>query len=132
MKRVTILLTAFLLTSPAFAQSITVGSKWKNPGGSEMTISTIATDGSITGTYINRVTGFSCKNETMKLSGWIEGNLINFAVRWKNKNVDCKSITSWTGYLAAGKIFTDWDLIYTATATGLPTHLKDNNVFSPK
>lgn len=68
----------------------------------------------------------------MAVSGWLEGNLISWSVRWKNANADCKSITNWTGYVASGKIFTDWDLVYTAADTGLPAHLKDSNVFQPK
>lgn len=128
-------LTALLLittVSTAYAQSIQAGSTWVNAGGSELSIASIGSDGAILGTYVNKVKGFSCKNEPMNLTGWLDGDLISFTVRWKNKNVDCKSITSWTGYFASGKIFTEWDLVYTASSTGLPTHLKDSNVFEKK
>lgn len=116
----------------AFAQSVQPGTTWVNEGGSVLTITSVGADGAITGTYVNNVKGFDCQNEQMALNGWEEGSIISFSVRWKNANKDCNSITSWTGYHASGKIFTDWDLIYTATNTGLPTHLKGSNVYSPK
>lgn len=114
------------------AQGIATGSEWVNDGGSEMKISTINSDGSISGTYINKADGFNCKNEPMALSGWLNGDLITFSVRWKNANVDCNSLTNWTGYYASGKIFTDWNLMFVSAQTGLPTRLSDSNVFNPK
>nr|WP_192923550.1 avidin/streptavidin family protein [Sinorhizobium medicae] len=125
-------IAALMLVSSAEAQSIGAGSTWVNDGGSELTIVSISNEGELTGTYVNKVAGFDCQNETMAMKGWLDGNLLSFTVRWKNANKDCASITSWTGYFAAGKIFTDWDLVYTAANTGLPTHLKESNVFRPK
>lgn len=121
-----------LLIVHVAAQTIQPGTTWVNEGGSELTINTVNVDGSLNGTYINRVAGFNCQNEPMSVNGWVEGGLLSFSVRWKNANKDCKSITTWTGYLASGKLFAEWDLIYTAASTGLPTHLRNANVFSPK
>lgn len=125
-------LVVMLLSTSASAQSLSPNTTWVNDGGSEFTITAISSDGAISGTYVNKVEGFECQNEPMAVTGWVEGNLLSFSVRWKNANVDCKSITTWTGYFASNRIYTDWDLIYTAANTGLPTHLKQSNVFRPK
>jgi hypothetical protein len=126
------LLYMLLIPQAAIGQTLQPGTTWVNEGGSELTINTIGNDGSLAGTYVNKVEGFDCKDEPMTLSGWLEGALVSFSVRWKSANKDCKSITSWTGYLASGRLFTDWDLIYTSASTGLPAHLKNSNVFRPK
>lgn len=132
MKRFAMAILILFPLNSALAQSIAAGSVWVNDGGSELTITTVGSDGAISGTYINKVEGFDCKNEPMAVNGWVDGDLLSFSVRWKNAAKDCGSITAWTGYVAAGQIFTDWDLVYTAAATGLPTHLKQSNVFHPK
>ncbi len=132
MFRILTLLVWVSFASVGYAQGIKPGSEWVNTSGSEMKITNIEADGSISGTYINRAEGFSCKDESMTLSGWIDGDLVTFSVRWKNSNVDCNSLTNWTGYYASGKIFTDWDLMFVSAQTGLPTRLSDSNVFSPK
>lgn len=130
-----LLFSLFLLVfsfETASAQDVQPNSVWVNGGGSVLTVDTIAADGAIAGTYVNKVAGFACQNQPMRLGGWKDGSLLNFAVRWKNASVDCASITSWTGYYSAGKIYTDWDLIYTAASTGLPTHLTGSDIFSPQ
>ncbi|UCI06277.1 avidin/streptavidin family protein [Mesorhizobium sp. B1-1-8] len=122
----------FGLATAVSAQSLQPGTSWVNEGGSEFTISAVGADGALSGTYVNKVSGFDCQNEPMAVNGWVDGNLISFSVRWKNANKDCASITTWTGYYASNKLYTDWDLVYTASDTGLPTHLKKSNVFHPK
>lgn len=124
-------LIAVFFTGLSHAQGVTPGSKWVNESGSEMEIATIGADGSIAGMYINRADGFGCKDEPMALSGWLNGALISVSVRWKNGNVDCNSLTGWTGYYASGQIFTDWELMFISAQTGLPTRLGGNDVFSP-
>ena len=113
----------FLFVSSSYAQSPGVGTKWVNNAGSELTIDTISAEGLLNGTYVNKAAGYKCQNEPMAVVGWVDGSLLTFAVRWKNKNVACNSITAWTGYYASGKIFTDWDLVYTSSETGLPAHV---------
>jgi hypothetical protein len=132
MTRFVFALVGLLGSGAAFGQSLPVGSTWVNDGGSEFTVDAVGPDGKITGTYVNKAAGFQCQEEPMAVIGWLDGDLVSFAVRWKNANKDCGSITSWTGYVAAGRLFTDWDLIYTSAETGLPTHLKQSNVFKPK
>ena len=131
MKVIASLLIYFLVTSSAMAQSVKPGSRWINAGGSVLEISTVSATGELTGTYTNNVKGIGCKGQAIALKGWLNGDLITFTVRWKNAQVDCNSITTWTGYHAAGKIFTDWDLIFISATTGLPTHMRNTNVFTP-
>jgi hypothetical protein len=63
------------ISSPIRAQGIAPGSVWVNSGGSEMTIA-VDTNGLMSGTYVNKVDGFSWKNEPMALSGWVNGDLV--------------------------------------------------------
>jgi len=118
-----------LLIVHVAAQTIQPGTTWVNEGGSELTINTVNVDGSLNGTYINRVAGFNFR-KSLSVNDGCKAPL-SFSVRWKNANKDCKSITTWTGYLASGKLFAEWDLIYTAAST-VSDYLRNANVFSPK
>ncbi len=114
------------------AQGIQPGSTWVNHRGSQLTISAIGADGAITGTFVNKAPGFDCQNEGFPVSGWVEGDLINFAVRWKNANVDCRSVTAWSGYLAAGRMTTHWSLVYTDGHEKRPAHMFGSDFFRPE
>lgn len=119
-----------LLSTAVMGQSLSPGSVWTNTRGSIFTITDINAEGYLTGTYVNKAAGFGCQNEPMAVSGRVKGNLLSFTVRWENANVDCNSITSWTGYSESDQIFTDWDLVFIGSGTGKPTHMKDSSVFT--
>ena len=130
-----LVLTLFLACSAmwaecALAQAIQPNTTWKNNRGSELTISAVDTTGKLTGTYVNRAAGFQCQNTPYPVIGWIEDDKISFSVRWKSVAMDCKSITSWTGYLSGNRIISDWDLVYTDTGENRPMLYRGTDYFT--
>ena len=126
-------LALILVTSAASAQSIPPNSTWENQRGSLLKIVTIDSNtGALRGEYINQAAGFVCKGTPYDVIGWVEGDKIAFSVRWKNSSADCKSITSWTGYLEKGFLVTDWDLAYTDSDLGHATLIRGSDTFQKK
>ena len=96
------------VASPSWADTATcqnpVGA-WRNELGSTMKISSVASSGAITGTYISPSgTG----GQTFSLSGWYyaapssspgldQVTLVTFSVNWNNNSVSYNSITTWSG-----------------------------------
>lgn len=113
----------------AHAQNIMPNTEWKNDRGSDLTITAITADGALTGTYVNRAAGFKCKNTTYPVSGYVYGDKIVFSVRWKNASEDCASLTSWAGYLSAGRIVADWILVYTDSGLKHPFQMLGTDYF---
>lgn len=99
MRKLAIVLAALwvtLLSHVALAAGPAVGtsSVWVNQLGSTMTI-TIASDGSVTGTYVSAV---GCGAGTsFPLAGWYNNLAITFTVNWQH----CDSLTAWTGHWIA-------------------------------
>ncbi|WP_072437168.1 MULTISPECIES: avidin/streptavidin family protein [Burkholderia] len=96
------------VASPSWADTATcqnpVGT-WRNELGSTMKISSVASSGAITGTYISP-SGTS--GQTFSLSGWYyaapssspgldQVTLVTFSVNWNNNSVSYNSITTWSG-----------------------------------
>ncbi|WP_080427629.1 avidin/streptavidin family protein [Burkholderia ubonensis] len=96
------------LASPSWADTATcqnpVGS-WRNELGSTMKISSIASSGAITGTYISPS---GTTGQTFALSGWYyaapspsqgldQVTLVTFSVNWNNSSASYNSITTWSG-----------------------------------
>ncbi len=102
-----------LLSTAANAQpSLAPHTTWVNDHDSELVIDSIGPDGRLTGTYANRLPDFKCRTAVFPLAGWLDGDMISFAVRWKNAELDCTSITSWTGYVSKGRILVEWNIVY--------------------
>ena len=108
----------------AFAQNLTAPSTWKNQRGSIMTISSIAGDGTFKGSYENKAAGYPCQS-TYDMNGTVKRHKVSFVVVWKNKQdsdttnqLDCRSLTVWTGHLSGNQISTHWSLAYGNAATG--------------
>lgn len=120
------------LLTKAEAQTFQPNTTWENGRGSEFTITTISGDGAVAGTYTNRAAGFACQNTPYPLAGWIDGDKIAFSVRWKSSAADCASITSWTGYFAAGRIVSDWSLIYMDAAEARPLLYRGTDFFTKR
>lgn len=114
------------------AQGIEPGTTWVNDRGSELHIDSIDKDGHLAGTYINRAAGFQCQGTPYPVIGWVEGDEIGFSVRWKSADQDCQSITSWTGYYEAGRIVTDWDLVYLDSVENGPLMYRGSDHFVPQ
>lgn len=101
---------AALAAGPRFDVSTT----WVNELGSKMTI-TIASNGSVTGTYVSKV-GCGAGNP-FPLSGWYNNLAITFTVNWQQ----CNSLTAWTGhYVTSGGSARFTTLWYLAVG-GAPT-----------
>jgi hypothetical protein len=65
---------------------------WKNEYGSTMTLAVTGT--MLSGVYISEVSGANKKTQGA-LTGYVNGDLIAFAVRWE----ESASITAWVGHL---------------------------------
>ncbi|KAF0099116.1 MAG: avidin/streptavidin [Rhodospirillaceae bacterium] len=103
----------------ANAQSPSVTGTWVNDHGSTLVIRSIGADGSVTGTYASSTPGYKCAGVAFPIVGWMDGQRISYTVLWKNASVDCNSITSWTGYLNAGRLGVEW--VVTFDEYGAPT-----------
>ena len=127
-----IVLAAACITGCGSAKSQTVqpNTTWVNGRGSELAITAIDPDGSIRGTFINKAENFSCRDTPFEIKGWIEGQTVTFSVRWRNATADCRSITSWIGYLSNNRIITDWDLAYIDAIEQRPMIYRGSDFFS--
>ena len=101
----------FITASHAdFRESIPSPSVWNNQSGSTLTIDSIDSTGLITGSYINRASGYGCQNIPYPVTGWAYGTAITFNTIWQSGSESCNSITAWSGFLYSGKISTLWSL----------------------
>lgn len=115
------------------AQNIPPNSTWVNQRGSTLRIVSIdSATGALRGEYINQAAGFECKGTPYVATGWVDSEKIAFSVHWKNATADCKSITSWTGYLEKGFLVTDWDLTYIDAELGRPAVIRGSDTFTKK
>ncbi|MGJ3265602.1 MAG: avidin/streptavidin family protein [Salinarimonas sp.] len=118
--------------SPTVGQELAAGGTWANTRGSTLTIDSVQPDGAIAGTYVNRAPGFACQGTPFPAAGWVNGDKISFSVDWRNQAEDCNSITSWVGYLSAGRIVTNWDLVYTDATEQRPMFQRGSDLFTPQ
>jgi hypothetical protein len=124
------LLIAFLLilgtTSGAQAGAdniLQAGAGWTNQSGSTFYIDSIAGNGLITGTYINRAAGTNCQNISYPVTGWYypgsTTSSMTFTTIWQSNTTSCSSITAWTGFFNGSQIQTLWQLVVNgSTSTG--------------
>jgi len=105
-------------------------SAWTNQSGSTLYIDSIDDRGFLTGTYINRASGYSCQNISYPVVGWVYGTAITFNTIWRSTTESCNSITAWTGFLYNGKIDTLWQLTRNGSSNTSQI-IKGNDVFSP-
>lgn len=116
--------------SPESGSSVNALSAWTNQSGSTLYIDTISPGGQITGTYINRASGYRCRNSPYPVTGWIHGATITFTVKWQNQSESCNSLTAWTGFIEnMDKITTLWQLVRNGT-TNTGQILKGTDVFT--
>jgi hypothetical protein len=116
----------------AGAQSLAPQTRWVNNHGSEFVIKSVGPDGSLTGTYSSSLHGFPCRNIAFPVVGWVDGDRITYTMRTRAGSVDCKSVTSWTGYLHDGRLYAEWSLAYFDTETNRPTLNRGTDVYRPK
>jgi hypothetical protein len=103
-------ISAFFSLSACADNGIAVPSSWVNTEGSILTISAIDSAGQITGSYVNKASGWNCQNIVYPVTGWIYGTAITFDTKWESTTESCNSITSWAGFLYQGQINTFWNL----------------------
>ena len=123
---------ALALPMTAGAQSLKPQTRWVNNHGSELVIQSIGPDGSLTGTYSSSLHNFPCRNIAFPVVGWVDGDRITYAMRTRAGSVDCKSVTSWTGYLQGGRLYAEWSLAYFDTEANRPTLNRGTDVYRPK
>ena len=64
-------ISAFFSLSACADNGIAVPSSWVNTEGSILTISAIDSAGQITGSYVNKASGWNCQNIVYPVTGWI-------------------------------------------------------------
>lgn len=119
-----------LYSAAAFAQSLQPQTTWKNEKGSSLTIDAIDGTGALKGSYVNRAAGYPCQNTQYAVIGWVDDGKVAFSVRWKNASEDCKSITSWSGYLSGNRIIAQWDLVYADSTEKAPLIARGTDIFT--
>ena len=105
-------------------------SAWTNQDGSTLYIDTVGTNGLITGTYINRASGYQCQNISYPVTGWVYGTAITFTTIWESTTESCNSITAWTGFYYQGQISTLWQLTINGS-TSTSQIMTGSDVFKP-
>lgn len=115
-KLILVLVATFALAISSFARADTVekvlsGSGWTNQSGSTLYIDNVASNGLLTGTYINRAPGFNCQNIAYPVTGWLYDDAITFTTIWQSSTESCSAITAWTGFFYQGQIQTLWQLV---------------------
>lgn len=111
-RRVVWTLLILFISTASHAQRPSLTAKWVNQRNSEMTITSVDAQGLVTGTYINKASGFGCQNTSYPLTGWTDGVRMAISVRWKNATDDCNSITSWIGSLEGDVLKLQWKIVY--------------------
>ncbi len=117
------MLTLMLLflagTAGAPQVSSQVIAAYTNELNSTLYIENVASNGLMTGYYINRAAGFQCQNTAYPVTGWIYGRAISFTVVWQNTAENCQSVTGWTGFFSAdfSTITTNWLLAVSGGTT---------------
>ena len=102
---------------------------WTNQGGSTMTLTFNCSESqygvcTLSGTYVNNVSGFLCQGTPYPLSGvyYINTQTISWSVAWSNAHEDCASVTGWTGYIVLPssplQLTTNWNLAYLTDESG--------------
>ncbi len=131
-----LLLVLFVLFGIASTTQADTGNKlqalsaWTNQSGSTLYIDSIDGNGLLTGTYINRASGYYCQNISYPVSGWVYGTAITFTTIWQSTTESCNSITAWTGFLYQGQIQTLWQLVLNgSSSTG--QILQGSDIFRP-
>lgn len=111
-------------------EGLTTLSAWNNQSGSTLYIESIdPNSGLLTGTYINKASGYGCQNHPYPVTGWVYGTAITFTTNWKSSGESCNSITSWTGFYDKGKITTLWQLVINGS-TSTSQILQGEDVFT--
>ncbi|HEX5869852.1 MAG TPA: avidin/streptavidin family protein [Longimicrobium sp.] len=115
----TLMLLLLAGTAGAPQASSQVVAAYTNQSNSTLYIENVASNGLMTGFYINRASGFQCQNTPYPVTGWILGRAISFTVVWKNTAENCQSVTGWTGFFSAdfSTITTNWLLAVSGGTT---------------
>lgn len=103
-------------------------SAWTNQSGSTLYIDHIDNNGLLTGSYINRATGYGCQNISYPVTGWVYGTAITFNTLWQSTTESCNSITAWTGFYYQGKIDTLWQITINGSSSTSQI-LKGSDIF---
>jgi len=106
----TLLFSISVYAGSSQPSSLQALSGWTNQSGSTLYIDTIDSNGLLTGTYINRASGYGCQNISYPVTGWVYGTAITFNTLWQSTTESCNSITAWTGFYYQGAIRSLWQL----------------------
>ena len=116
------------LPTLAAAQALEPGRTWTSLHGSTLIIQSVSQDGSFTGTFTNRRKGFSCSGVPYAVTGWQDGIIVAFSVRFDGGTPkgNCQAVASWVGYLV-NNLEAYWDMIYLKSAS--PKRLHGHDTF---
>lgn len=68
-----------------------------------LVISSVDTDGKLTGTYQNSGSQFGCAGVVYPVTGWMNGNLISFSTIRKDHR-DCTGVETWAGFIKGDEL----------------------------
>ena len=110
-RRLALALVLLALPTAASAQLLAPQTTWANDH-AQFVIQSIDADGRLAGTYTNHGAGFGCAGRAFPLTGWIDGDMISFAVH-RQEPATCTTIQAWTGFVRDGQLLVE----YLAVAT---------------
>jgi len=90
----------------ADAQSLAPQTTWVNDH-AQLVIQSVDAEGKLAGTYTNYGSGFGCAGRAFPITGWIDGDMISFAVHRKEP-VNCTTIQAWTGFVRDGQLLVEY------------------------
>lgn len=131
MKYLKLLSVVFFLVTvswPSLAQGPTAGSVWQNQRGSYLVIQSVATNGAMSGYYVNNASGYGCQGTPYPASGWALGSAFSFQVIWSNATATCSSVTAWAGFIYNDTLTTKWNLAVNGS-TSASQILQGSDVF---
>ena len=110
-RRLALALALLVLPTAASAQSLAPQTTWANDH-AQLAIQSVDGQGRLAGTYTNHGAGFGCAGRAFPVTGWIDGDMISFAVH-RREPANCTTIQAWTGFVREGQLLVE----YLAVAT---------------
>ena len=105
-RRLALTLALLALSVAAEAQSLAPRTTWVNDH-AQLVIHSVDGRGHLAGTYTNHGAGFGCAGKAFPVTGWIDGDMISFAVH-RREPANCTTIQAWTGFVRDGQLLVEY------------------------
>ena len=127
-RRLALTLALLALSVAAEAQSLAPQTTWVNDH-AQLFIQSIDGQGQLAGTYTNHGAGFGCAGKAFPVTGWIDGDMISFAVHRKEP-ANCTTIQAWSGFVREGQLVVEY--LAVATEGGRTGLIKGLDCYRPQ